>query len=447
MSSKRTLVWFLLGMGAQFQIVASLSMTELFVLLAAPLLIFREYSKMKRTGVLPLFALSLFVVMGCICSCIVNRVPSYAVLRGGATTCLISCSIVVSHWVLRRDFGGFKWFLIGSALSFFLSAFVFQHSVEVTMLADGRVGSSAVVDAIMSGPIFWTTRLSSIIGAVLKGWYLQLPSAVCGVVPLILALFALLTSESGRSIALGLIAMSMIVFIGGKSPERIKRLVCRRLWLLIGVAIMCLFIANQTYRYAALNGLMGEKSRIKYEKQSHGSDSIAKLLLAGRMDSFCGLLACIDRPIFGYGPWAIDDYGYISTFLSRYADEEDYRDHVELMRFYSTRGTLPVRLIPCHSFITQFWLWYGVSGLIFWIYVLFVLFRFLRQDCFAVPQMFMWLAAGVPAFMWNVFFSPFSDRFGTMLFLTACLMVRAVRKGTMQLPERMKIEMLRYERP
>ena len=100
------------------------------------------------------------------------------------------------------------------------------------MLADGRVGSSAVVDAIMSGPIFWTTRLSSIIGAVLKGWYLQLPSVVCGGVPLILALFAVLTSESGRSIALGLIAMSMIVFIGGKSPERIKRLVCRRLWLL-----------------------------------------------------------------------------------------------------------------------------------------------------------------------------------------------------------------------
>ncbi len=446
MSSKSTLVWFLLGMGAQFQIVASLSMTELFVLLAAPLLIFREYPKMKRNGVLPLFVLSLFVVIGCICSCIINGVPAYAALRGGATTCLISCSIVVSHWVLRRDLGGFKWFLIGSALSFFLSTFVFQHSVEVTMLADGRVGASAVVDAIMSGPIFWTTRLSSIIGAVLKGWYLQLPTSVCGVVPLILALFAVLISESGRSIALGLIAMSMLVFIGGRSPERIKRLVCRRLGLLIGVSIMCLFIANQTYRYAALNGLMGEKSRIKYEKQSHGSDSITKLLLTGRMDSFCGLLACMDRPILGYGPWAIDDRGYISTFLSKYADEEDYRDYVELTRFYSMQGTLPIRLIPCHSFITQFWLWYGVMGLIFWLYAIYVVVRYLKSDCFAVPQMFMWLAAGVPAFLWNVFFSPFSDRFGTILFLTACLMVRAVRKGTLQLPERMKIELSRYER-
>ncbi len=434
MSSKSTLVWFLLGMGAQFQIVASLSMTELFVLFAAPLLIFREYSKMKRNGVLPLFVLSLFVVIGCICSCVVNRVSFYAALRGGATTCLISCAIIVSHWILRRDLSGFKWFLIGNALSFFFSAFVFQHSVELTMLADGRVGSSAVVDAIMSGPIFWTTRLSSIIGAVLKGWYLQLPSVVCGGVPLILALFAVLTSESGRSIALGLIAMSMIVFIGGKSPERIKRLVCRRLWLLIGVSIMCLFIVNHTYRYAALTGLMGEKSRIKYEKQSHGSDSIAKLLLTGRMDSFCGLLACIDRPIFGYGPWAIDDYGYISTFMRKYADAEDYRDYVELTRFYSTQGAVPIRLIPCHSFITQFWLWYGVSGLIFWIYVLFVLFRFLRQDCFAVPQCYMWLAGGVPSLIWSIFFSPFPERFGPMLFIVACLMVRAVRRGTLVPP-------------
>ena len=58
-----------------------------------------------------------------------------------------------------------------------------------------------------------------------------------------------------------------------------------------------------------------------------------------------------------------------------------------------------VRMIPAHAYITEFWLWYGVFGLLFWLYVIFVLARYLWQDCWAVPQWFMWIAASIPGYL------------------------------------------------
>lgn len=419
-------------------------MTELFSLVAAPILFSSECSYMKRNGIMPLFSLSLCVIGGCVLSCLINSTPFQAALRGVATTCLVSCSIIVSHWAIRKDMSGFKWFLLGGAFSFFASAFVFQHSVEVSMLAEGRYGQSAVA-AIMSGPLFWISRLNAIIGAIPKGWYLQCPGFVCVIIPIGLALFAALTSESGRSVTLGLVAASILVLIGGKTPARIKRFVCRKMWMLIIVAIISIFVLNRLYHYAAQNGMLTEKARVKYEAQTHGSANIFKLLLSGRMESFCGLLACVDKPIVGMGPWAVDNAGYTTTFLSRYADEDDYRKYIEIVNYYSLRGASSLRLIPCHSYITQFWLWYGVFGLIFWMYVIFVLLRYLRQDCFAVPQLYMWLAAGTPSFLWGIFFSPLSERFGPMLFVVSCLVVRSIRQGVCVLPDHMIQEIYKIQ--
>ena len=92
------------------------------------------------------------------------------------------------------------------------------------------------------------------------------------------------------------------------------------------------------------------------------------------------------------------------------------------------------KMIGCHSYITEFWLWYGIWGLVFWLYIIYVLLRYLKQDVAAVPQWFAWLACSIPGVFWGIFFSPFSDRFGVTLFVVACLMARAVRTGKFQLP-------------
>lgn len=371
-------------------------------------------------------------MLGCAVGCVVNQTAPAFILRGMAITCLLPCTVVVGHWMLRRDMGGFKWMLIGTALSSVLCTFVFQRSVEVSGLAGGEGGADAV-EAIMSGPIYWIGRLNEILNAIPKGWYLQCPIIVSICVPLFMAGFSMLTSASGRSAALGAIASAALIIIAGKKRETIRRRLCNKFGFWCCIAIIGIFCMHSLYHISATQGWLGEKSRLKYEMQSKGEKSIAKLLLGGRMEAFCGLIACVDKPIVGFGPWALDKDGYVGEFLSKYGTHEDYVKYIDRLEYARKYGDV-IGLIHCHSYITQFWLWYGIFGLIFWVYSIFVLLRYLKQDCWAVPQWFMWIAASIPGYFWGIFFSGWANRVGGILFIIACLMTRAVRKGRQPLP-------------
>lgn len=443
MKNRYSFSWFLFGLGSQLQIIASLSFTEVFVFAAAPFIFLNERHHMRCNGVMPFFWLSLAVAFGCAVGCVVNHTPPAAVLRGMAITCLLPCTVVVGHWMLRRDMGGFKWMLIGTALSSLLSTFVFQKSVEVSKYAGG-VGGAEAVEAIMSGPIFWISRLNEILNAIPKGWYLQCPIVVSSCVPLFMAGFSMLTSISGRSSALGALGTAILIIIAGKKRETIRRRLCNKFGFWCCVAIIGIFCMHSVYHVSATQGWLGEDARKKYEVQSKGDKSIIKLLLGGRMDSFCGFIACVDKPIVGFGPWALDKDGYVGEFFSKYGTYEDYMKYINKLEYARKSGDV-IGLIPCHAYITQFWLWYGIFGLLFWLYVIFVLLRYLKQDCWAVPQWFMWIAASIPGYFWGIFFSPWSARISGIVFVVACLMARAVRKGRMLLPDKMIIEIEKTE--
>lgn len=438
------LIWFLFGLGSQLQIVASLSMTELFVYLAGPILFAKELPYLKRNGVMPFLKLSFCLICNAIIAIVVNHTEFQYAFRGMAVVCLIPCAIVVGHWMLRRDMDGFKWMLVGSAISVVLCTFIFQRSVEVAKLAHDASSAREAAESIVSGPIFWINRIGSWATLFPKGWYLQCPTFLAAGLPLAMAMFSMLVSTSGRSAALGALGAMALVILGGKKRRTIFNRICRRFGLLCFIGIALVFSFKFVYQTAASAGMLGEKARTKYEKQTQGDTSIKKLLLGGRMESFCGLIACVDKPIIGFGPWARDEFGYTREFLGKYGTYEDYEGYVKSEQYRSKMG-FDAHLIPCHAYVTEFWLWYGVSGLLFWVYIVFVLIRYLRQDCYAVPQWYMWLAAGIPGYVWGVFFSPFSDRVGSMVFVVAVLMARAVRLGRQQLPEEMVVEIQKVE--
>lgn len=432
------LVWFFLGLCSQLQLFGvSLSITELTVLLIAPCVFLREYPAMRRNGVSTFFYLSLSVIVGCIVGSIANRSPFAAVLRGLATTSLISCSIVVSHWIIRRNPGGFKWFLLGVAISVIVSTFFFKRSVEVVSLGES-------VEEIMSGPLFWISRLKPWFYLPVTACYLNVPIVISASLPLLFALISMLISTSGRSAALGAIGFAAIAFVGGRTRNSIFRFT-KRFWAMFFMAVIAVFVIHAVYRVSVLNGWFGEKALAKYEAQSAGENSLGRLIMGGRAESFIGLLGCRDKPIVGWGPWAMDTQGYREEFMSKYGTLEDYEAIQRSLQMQAMYGNTFRKLIPCHAYITEFWLWYGIAGLIFMLYVIFVLLRYLRQDCFAVPQWFGWIACGIPSMFWAIFFSPFADRFSFSLFMVAVLMARAVRKGCFALPEEMQIEIIRTD--
>ena len=184
----------------------------------------------------------------------------------------------------------------------------------------------------------------------------------------------------------------------------------------------------------------------KYMMQTQGQTGIMRLLIGGRGDSFMGLLACRDKPIIGWGPWAEDKNGYTEEFMVKYGTMEDVIKLFEQQQRQNRIGNDKRVLMHGHSHITGFWLWYGVFGLIFMLYVVFVVLRFLKQDVAAVPQWFGWLACSIPSLLWDIAFSPFQNRIGLPLFVVACLMARAIRKGWFRLPRNMIDEAERLER-
>ena len=338
--------------------------------------------------------------------------------------------------------GGFKWMLVGTAISSVLSTFIFQQAVEVAQ--SGGVYGEAAVESIISGPIYWISRLGTVLRVIPQGWYLQCPIIVVVVIPLFMAGFAMLTSASGRSAALGAIGMAGFIIIGGKKRKAIKRRLCAKFGFLCCVGVVVIFVLHAAYRISAQNGWLGEEARSKYEKQTQGDASIKRLLLGGRMEAFCGLIACVDKPIIGFGPWAMDEHGYVGEFLSKYGTPDDYDGFLRAEKHNILMGGVR-GLIPAHAYITEFWLWYGIFGLIFWLYVIFVLLRYLKQDCWVVPQWYIWLAASIPSYFWGIFFSPWSNRVGGIVFVVACLMTRAVRMGAQMLPDYMEEEIFKME--
>lgn len=441
MRNKRAFGWFLFGLGTQLQIIASLSFTELFVILAAPLLFLKEIAYMRRNGIMPFFNISIALVCGCVVACLVNHTQPVFVLRGMAVCCLIPCSIVVTHWMLRTDMTGLKWSFVGGALSGVLSTFVFQKSVEVSMLAGGVAGSDSA-KAIMGGATYWIHRLGAFLSIPSKGWYLQCPLTYSVLAPVFMAGFSMLTSVSGRGASLRAIGGAALVLIGGKKMSTIHNRLCKNFWLVVLVGVLVAFAVKQGYQIAATNGWLGEKALMKYERQTKGKTGIMALLMGGRMEAFCGLIACVDKPIVGFGPWAQDYNGYKAEFLAKYGDQEDYDDYIKSVAYADRHGLISVNLIPCHSVVTEFWLWYGICGLVFCLYVFFVMLRYLKQDCWAVPQWFFWLAASIPGMFWDMCFNPLGSRVTIPMFVVACLLVRAVRMGRFKLSWDMQREAL-----
>ena len=427
MQKRFSILWFIMGLGSMLQVVYSLSISEILVLILAPVLMFKELYHMRRLGVMPLFNVAVFLIIGCIASLIVNHAEFYQAIRGLSVTCIILSAVIVGHYMLRNNPQGLKWYFIGAMISGFVCIFVFQRSVEVT------VAGGADVDAIMSGKIFWIQRLSTLVLTPLLAFYLRMPVAYCIGAPIFLGIFSILTSTSGRAASLGFLGAAAVVLIGGKKRNTMTRF-GRHFALIFCCAVGGILLLKSMYQWAALNDYLGDEARTKYEQQTAGGTGIIQLIVGGRADSLMGLLAVADSPIFGKGYWARDTEGYRAQFLAKYGTYEDYEHFNNYMEFLRNNGLELDLGIPCHSHIVSFWVWYGLPGLLFWIYVIYVIFRYIRQDVAIVPQWYYWLAAGVPGLLWHIFFSPFNNRIGLPLTIIAMLLTRAVRLGKYQLP-------------
>lgn len=155
---------------------------------------------------------------------------------------------------------------------------------------------------------------------------------------------------------------------------------------------LTLFLVFQFYEFLFNNNYLPNSL---YERQLSQSGSFG-LFIGGRSEIIASIKAIIDKPFLGHGSWAnnCDYVNYLSDFL--------------FMNFYNKFIDLDNCLIPTHSFIFGAWVYSGIFGFIFFIYLTFIIikqyFKILSQpNNYTILNIYL-----ICVVLWDLLFSPMS---------------------------------------
>jgi hypothetical protein len=156
----------------------------------------------------------------------------------------------------------------------------------------------------------------------------------------------------------------------------------------------------QTYGYAAEQGYFGEGSRHAYQIQSSGAFGV---FLGARAEWWPAMHALMDSPFIGYGSYARHTryglYLYDLINLGYGIDASQFDDYLLVTQ----------NSIPTHSHILQGWVWAGLAGGIFWLFIFGIIIRALIME-YRRPTLLLsaTLLLGFSA-LWDILFSPLSN--------------------------------------
>jgi hypothetical protein len=185
-------------------------------------------------------------------------------------------------------------------------------------------------------------------------------------------------------------------------PERIGRfrILPRKRGLVHIVVVIWITLAagwsaSRLVRYATSTGLLGEAAQQKNENEERAGN----LIRGGRPEFFVGLQAALDSPILGHGSWASDmkyaDLMAETMHASGAGAEEMVREH---------QG-----VIPTHSHIVAAWVFAGILGTPFWIYLFWLVVRAIIVVAVDRPSLAPIYAFLLVSYSWAIFFSPFGS--------------------------------------
>lgn len=418
MKNASSILLFLLGLFTTYRVnlIGKIGVSEIFVFLAAPFIFLQDIRILKRDGFMPFIWLTIATCVACVISSLWNHTSIPAMLRGIASPYSLFAGIVVIHRLLRKNMEGLKWLALGFGLSMMMTMIIARGDISVFTPEDGSKGQISLMYMLVPALL-----------CPIAGWYHKIPLMYSVGVTIFAAGYFLMVSVSGRSNALFLIATAGLCFMGRKSIKGL-RFISRNFIIFIILSASVAWSCKQTYAVLAKNGTLGEKSRKKYLEQTRGGEGIIRLLMGGRTAFFAGIYAAVDRPILGYGPWAVDTEGIYFEFLTKYGDVDDLRT----VNFERRDGG--VMWLPAHSHIVGFWTWYGIIGLLFWLAVLLLFINTLRKYAQGIPVWYGYIAAWMPSLVWAILFSPFTGRLQAGALIVVCLFMRAAYFGKIAPP-------------
>lgn len=416
-NAKRSAFWlFLIGCFSmtQIRIGAKIGISEIACLIAMPVILFKDYRLYSRDGVAMYFNLLIFWMIGAIFSDYYNNSEFEQFIRGFSVPLLLLASSVCIYHFLRGYTENLKWLIFGIAVSSVISIFVFQRGVAGD-IADGGNMEEAI-EKVIGYKLFWSNNIKTCLLLPIKTMYLKLSNFY--VVPAMISVAVVNAMSGGRSAFAVSVLAFFVVIIGGKRVDSMRR-IKRYLPILFLFMIGAMVLVKTVYTYAASHGYLSESEIVKYEKQTTQGSDIKSLMIAGRGDFFIGLFAAIDKPFIGHGSQALDHFGYEEEYLHKYGTPN------EIARYLKVRGQGYLRTIRSHSHVICYWMWHGIAGLAFWMYILHLVVQTFRRRMDLIPAWFGFLAIAMSDFLWDYFFSPLGLRVSECtLFCALLLLVR-----------------------
>lgn len=331
---------------------------------------------------------------GAYVSDVYNNSQMVDTLKGLGTIALFLANLIFSFEALKDNIYRIVWFLAGAFLSSILQLFIFTSiTLQQKMIEDGLVGVWDIWGVYFIAPIILIFSFC---------YYASHRKLVITII-FLYAIYSIFNMSRNQFLIYSLVTL-LLVYLGPVKSYKegfIKQRFLQRRFLRYFLLILLgLIVVKQSYEYLAEQNYLGEKAYRKYQQQQIDS----KLGLAsGRKEVWMGLYAVKDSPILGFGSFAQDKNNYALNFLQKFDP-----DNLAAMNSFRYRHSE----IPAHSHIVGAWVWHGFGGLIFWIYIIYLVLLFLWKYSLKDPALIAFSFLMCFIFLWNIFFSPFGDRIG-----------------------------------
>lgn len=434
---------FLLGLGSATKIffLGTIALSEIVIFFIAPCLFLRYWVRMRREGILSFIYMLTFLIAGLFASALWNHAPFTFTLKQFAVFYGFFAYFVVFYCLLHDNFKGLGWFFFGAFISGIITVWAFNPTAEVSSTGFAYVANAETED-IIHGPLFWIGKVRGVGQLPIIAAYLKTPIAYSVITPVLFVAFAMLTTVTGRAQSMCVLIGGVMMLIGRKSRRSMSK-ISRHFWVLMTAGAITLFCYKIVYSYAAGNGYLGDAARDKYEHQTTRGKGAISMLVAGRTEFFIALTAIVDHPLIGFGPRAEDTKGYTEKFLLKYGTDTDIAGYYYYLLRYASQGLRTQ--MPTHSHIMAAWVWCGLPGLLFWLWVLFAMYKHIRYCSAVIPQWYGYFALTIPSALWSIFFNPVSSRHAIPLLMVCMLFAQAIRQGRMSLPYEMEMEARKHD--
>jgi len=372
------------GIGTAFTVhfVGELYLAEILMLILLPLLLIMRGKRTLRSELYVVYVLMGLWLIGLVIADVYNHTPMDDRMRGTALIVFFGVDLLFLVVLLGHSDRRKLLFLVG---------------LTIGALASVKLQPSAAFEDY-PWKFGWSWGATLLVFLISTYFYSRQRYLVSGLLILGICGVDLILNFRGPVLEL-LIALVLVHPIVPAEVGNVRILPTSQFARLVVLTILVVGAAETAKSLVQLVtelGYINEEAQAKNEAQSKAGS----LLLGGRPEFAIGLQAAMESPIVGHGSWAKDlKYLEMLNDLQIETGEQDYTSSFEK----GANGQ-----IPAHSAIISMWIWAGILGLIFWIYMVWrVIKGILKVASVRPPFAPIYMYFLITTF-WDIFFSPFA---------------------------------------